>query len=179
MRRALVAAALVAALGAAVVAHAARTARPAPVAAHGDLRGPPVMPDAAALISLRAVARTGAGQAQTLRAAVRRCRGRSGAGRCILLPLGNAAAGAKLSEIVLRGLAARLAAGPCMAMASRLAGLVSTIAYLGTDGVRNLPWPGYTWAAARASARVGTRVIAVADGPWPRHCTGMGTRLRA
>src|ERR1700745_3880605 len=66
MRRALVAAALVAALSAAIVAQAARSARPAPVLTHSARAGPRLMPDAAAIVSLRAVARSGAGQARTL-----------------------------------------------------------------------------------------------------------------
>src|ERR1700750_421154 len=179
MRRALVAAALVAALSAAIVAQAARSARPAPVSTHSARAGPRLMPDAAAIVSLRAVARSGAEQRRTRRWAVRRCRGRAGLGRCVFLPLGNAAAGAKLSEIVLRGLTARLAAGRCMAIASRLGALVSTIAYLGIDGVRNVTSPGYTWAAARASVRVGRRITAIAHRLWPRRCAGHLAGLRA
>ena len=173
MRRALAAAALVTALGAAIVAPAARTPPPARESAPVAAPRPAVMPDAAAIGSLRAVAESGAEQARTLRAAVRRCRGRAGAGRCVLLPLGNAAAGAKLSEVVLHALTARIVPGSCMTVATRLGGLVSTIAYLAVDGVRNVTAPGYTWAAALASVRVGRRIVALRQGRWPRHCVAI------
>src|SRR6478735_9430007 len=151
MRRALVAAAMAAAVGAAIVAQAASNGPPVrAVSARAAHPGPPVMPDAAAIGSLRMVARIGAQQARTLRAAVRRCRGGPRPGRCALVALEHAAAGAKLSEVVVRA-----------DIGARLRGLVSTIAYIAVDGVRSATWPGYTWGAARASARVGARVIAV------------------
>jgi hypothetical protein len=173
MRRGLAAAVLVVALGAAIVAGAARTAPEAHVAAMSARPDARVMPDGAAIESLRAVAAIGAGQARALRAAVRRCRARTAPGRCVLLPLAHAATGAKLSEAVLRGIVVRLAPGPCMDVASHLAGLVSTMAYLGVDGIRNTS-PTSTWAAARGSARLGRRIIAAAEGAWPRHCHRIG-----
>jgi hypothetical protein len=173
MRRAVVAAALVAAVGAAIVPLAERVPSPAPVAARSAAPRPSVMPDAAAIGSLRAVARIGAGQAHTLRTVVRRCRSRAARGACALVPLEHAAAGAKLSGIVLRAIMERLPAGPCMRAAARLAGLVGAIGYLAQDGVQSRTWPGYTWGAASASARVGARVIAVHHGSWPRHCVSL------
>jgi hypothetical protein len=170
MRRALAAAALVVALGAALVPQATRTPSPAPVHARHADRAPALMADAVAIGSLRGVAAIGAGQARELRAAVHRCGTQAARGRCALMPLAHAASGARLSEVVLRAVSARVVAGPCMAMASRLAGLVSTIAWLGVDGVRSRTWPGYTWRAARAAARTGARVIALNEGRWPRHC---------
>ena len=102
MRRSLVAAALAAAVGAAIVAQAARTAPlERPASARAGHPGPPVMPDAAA------------------------------------------------------------------------------IAYIAVDGVRSATWPGYTWGAARASARVGARVIALSAGRWPRTCAREDVGLRA
>jgi hypothetical protein len=159
MRRAVVAAALVAAVGAAIVPLAERVPSPAPVAARSAAPRPSVMPDAAAIGSLRAV--------------VRRCRSRAARGACALVPLEHAAAGAKLSGIVLRAIMERLPAGPCMRAAARLAGLVGAIGYLAQDGVQSRTWPGYTWGAASASARVGARVIAVHHGSWPRHCVSL------
>ena len=180
MRRALVAAAMAAAVGAAVVAQAASNGPPVrPVSARAAHPGPPVMPDAATIGSLRMVARIGAQQARTLRAAVRRCRGGPRPGRCALVALEHAAAGAKLSEMVLRAVTARIPAGPCADIGARLRGLVSTIASIAVDGVRSATWPGYTWGAARASARVGARVTAVHDGRWPRSCARADVRLRA
>jgi hypothetical protein len=179
MRRALVAAALTAAVGAVVVSEAAHTAPPVrPVSARTAHPAPPVMPDAAAIGSLRMVARIGDQQARTLRAAVRRCRAGPRPGACALVALEHAAAGAKLSEVVLRAVTARVPAGPCADIGARLRGLVSTIAYIAVDGVRSATWPGYAWGAARASARIGARVIAVHEGPWPRSCA-RDVRLRA
>jgi hypothetical protein len=179
MRRALAAGALLALLGAATLSQVARTASPAPAPARHADRAPTLMTDPAAIGELRSIAAIGAGQARTLRAAVRRCRPRAAAGQCALVALEHAAAGAKLSEIVLRAVSARLPAGPCMRIAARLAGLVSTIGYLARDGVRSRTWPGYTWGAASASARVGARVIAVHEGSWPRHCLSIRVGLRA
>jgi hypothetical protein len=175
MRRTLGAAMLVTAVGAVgiVIAMEATRATPvAPVSARVGHRGPPDMPDAAAIASLRAVAQSGVRQAQALSVAVGRCRGRSAPGQCVLVALEHAAAGAKLSGVVLHAVAARLPPGPCMTIAARLAGLASTIAYLGVDGVRDAWWPGYTWDAARAAARVGRRLTAVQRGAWPRRCVG-------
>ena len=180
MRRSLVAAALAAAVGAAIVAQAARTAPlERPASARAGHPGPPVMPDAAAIGSLRMVARIGAQQARTLRAAVRRCRPGPRPGRCALVALEHAAAGAKLSEVVLRAVMARVRSGPCADIGGRLRGWVSAIAYIAVDGVRSATWPGYTWGAARASARVGARVIALSAGRWPRTCAREVVGLRA
>ena len=180
MRRSLVAAGLVAAVGAAMVAQAARTAPlERPVSARAARPEPPVMPDAVALGSLRMVARIGAQQARTMRVAVRRCRAEPRPGRCALVALQHAAAGAKLSDVVLRAVTARVPKGRCADIGAKLRGLVSAIAYIAGDGVRSATWPGYTWGAARASARVGARVIAVHDGRWPRSCARGDVRLRA
>jgi len=180
MRRSLVAAALAAAVGAAIVTQEARTAPlERPVSAHAARPGPPVMPDAAAIGSLRVVARIGAQQARTMRAAVRRCRAEPRPGRCALVALEHAAAGAKLSAVVLRAVTARVPAGRCADIAARLRGLVSAIAYIAVDGVRSASWPGYTWGAALASARVGVRVIALHEGRWPRSCARGVVGLRA
>jgi hypothetical protein len=180
MRRSLIAAGLVAAVGAAMVAQAARTAPlERPVSARAARPEPPVMPDAVALGSLRMVARIGAQQARTMRVAVRRCRAEPRPGRCALVALEHAAAGAKLSEIVVRAVTARVPAGPCADVGARLRGLVSAIAYIAVDGVRSATWPGYTWGAAQASARVGARVIAVHEGRWPRSCARDDVGLRA
>jgi hypothetical protein len=169
MRRSLIAAGLVAAVGAAMVAQAARTAPlERPVSARAARPEPPVMPDAVALGSLRMVARIGAQQARTMRVAVRRCRAEPRPGRCALVALQHAAAGAKLSEN-----------GPCADIGARLRGLVSAIAYIAVDGVRSATWPGYTWGAAQASARVGARVIALHEGRWPRSCGPADVGLRA
>jgi len=180
MRRSLVAAALVAAVGAAIFSQAARTAPlQRPVSARTAQPGPPVLPDAAAIGSLRMVARIGAQQAWTMRAAVRRCGAEARPGRCALVALEHAAAGARLSEVVLRAVTARVPAGPCADLGAKLRGLVSAIAYIAVDGVRSATWPGYTWGAARASARVGTRVIALHEGRWPRLCARGDIGLRA
>jgi hypothetical protein len=179
MRRALAAVALVAAVGIVIAVEAARVAPVAPVSASVHHGSPPDMPDAAAIDALRANARIGAQQARTLRAAVRRCRGRPAPGPCVLVALEHAAAGAKLNAIVLRAVAARLRPGPCMTIDLRLAGLASTIAYLAVEGVRSMSWPGATWAAAGASVRAGARIIAVYREPWPRRCAGAGAGLRA
>jgi hypothetical protein len=180
MRRSLIAAGLVAAVGAAMVAQAARTAPlERPVSARAARPEPPVMPDAVALGSLRMVARIGAQQARTMRVAVRRCRAEPRPGRCALVALEHAAAGAKLSEIVVRAVTARVPAGPCADVGARLRGLVSAIAYIAVDGVRSATWPGYTWGAAQASARVGVRVIALHEGRWPRSCGPADVGLRA
>ena len=64
-------------------------------------------------------------------------------------------------------------------LAARLRGLVSAIAYIAVDGVRSATWPGYTWGAAHASARVGARVIALHEGRWPRSCARADAGLRA
>jgi len=180
MRRSLIAAGLVAAVGAAMVAQAARTAPlERPVSARAARPEPPVMPDAVALGSLRMVARIGAQQARTMRVAVRRCRAEPRPGRCALVALEHAAAGAKLSEIVVRAVTARVPAGPCADVGARLRGLVSAIAYIAVDGVRSATWPGYAWGAAQASARVGARVIALHEGRWPRSCGPADVGLRA
>jgi hypothetical protein len=93
--------------------------------------------------------------------------------------LEHAAAGAKLSEVVLRAVTARVPTGPCADIAARLRGLVSAVAYVAVDGVRSATWPGYAWGAARASARVGARVIALHEGRWPRSCQRDDVGLRA
>src|SRR5689334_7225802 len=134
MRRALAAATLLVAAGALVLALVPRATPLAPVAQRTAPAHPPVMPDAAAIDSLRSVARIGAGQARVLRAAVRRCRTASARGPCVLVALEGAAAGGKLSGVVLRAVAARLPPGPCMHVATRLAGLVSAIAFLAGEG---------------------------------------------
>jgi len=180
MRRSIVAAALAVAVGAAIgaqAAHASPLERPA--SAGAEHPGPAVMPDAAAIGSLRMLARIGVQQARTLRAAVRRCHAEPRPGRCALVALEHAAAGAKLSEVVLRAVMARVPAGPCADIGGRLRGLVSAIAYIAVDGVRSATWPGYTWGAARASARVGVRVIALYAGRWPRTCAPDDVGLRA
>jgi hypothetical protein len=180
MRRSLIAAGLVAAVGAAMVAQAARTAPlERPVSARAARPEPPVMPDAVALGSLRMVARIGAQQARTMRVAVRRCRAEPRPGRCALVALQHAAAGAKLSDVVLRAVTARVPAGRCADIGAKLRGLVSAIAYIAVDGVRSATWPGYTWGAAQASARVGARVIALHEGRWPRSCGPADVGLRA
>jgi hypothetical protein len=139
------------------------------------------MPDEAALSSLRGIADVAAGQARELRAGVRRCAARHGTerGMCATMPLAHAGAGAKLNGIVLSAIAARLPPGPCMRAAGRLAGLVSTIAGIATDG-RGAAWqPAVSWAAARAAARAGARVIAAGRLALPHHCAVIGPGLRA
>ena len=181
MRRSLVAAALVAGVGAAIVSQATRTTLvERPASARPASPEPSVMPDAAAIGSLRMVARIGAQQARTLRAAVRRCGPEPRPGRCALVALEHAAAGANLSEVVLRAVTARVPAGPCADLGAKLRGFVSAIAYIAVDGVRSATWPGYAWGAARASARVGARVNALHEGRWPRSCARADLgRLRA
>jgi len=142
----------------------------------------PVTPDAVATPSvrhapspvgpgaIRDVAAIMAGQAVTLRAAVHRCAPRRARGTCVLMALGHAEAGAKLSALVLRATLGRLPLGPCIAVTRRLGGVAATVAALAGEGVHSRTWPGVTWAAARAAARVGGRVAAVRDGHWPATC---------
>jgi len=145
--------------------------------AHATPRAPAAMPDHAALVSLRRLATIGVAQARTLRAAVHRCAPRPARGPCVRIALGQAAASAKLNDLILRAIMARLRAGPCVRVAGRLKALMGTVAYLAIEGVRSPGAPGLTWADARAVARVGDRLRAVAHGPWPRHCAP--TVLRA
>ena len=124
--------------------------------------------------ALRDLAAIMAGQAVTLRATVRRCAPRHARGTCVLMALGHAEAGAKLSALVLLATAARLPAGPCVALAARLRNVAATVATVAGEGVHSRTWPGVTWAAARAAARVAVRVLAVRDGRWPRTCLRRG-----
>jgi hypothetical protein len=182
MRRALVSAAVAGAMLLAAVLHFRGPAiTPHAVAAAVPTAGG-VMPDHAALSSLRGIAAVAAQQARTLRAEVRRCRARRGPARgtCAAVPLAHAGASAKLNGIVLRAIAVRLPPGPCMGAAGRFAGLASTIAALAVDGARGAAWwPAEAWAAARAAARVGGRVIAARRAALPRHCALIGPGLRA
>jgi hypothetical protein len=181
MRRALVPAAVAGAMLVAAVLHFSAPAE-APHAAVGAVPAADLMPDDAALSSLRGISAVAAGQARELRAGVRRCAVQRGTARgtCATILLAHAGAGAKLNGIVLRAIAARLPPGPCMLAAGRLAGLVSTIAGIATDGTRGAAWqPAVSWAAARAAARAGGRVIAARRAALPRHCAVIGRGLRA
>jgi hypothetical protein len=182
MRRALVSAAVAGAMLFAAVPHFRGPA----VTPHAVAAAVPtesgVMPDHAALSSLRGIEAVAAQQARTLRAEVRRCRARRGPARgtCAAVPLAHAGAGAKLNGIVLRAIAVRLPEGPCLRAAGRLAGLVSTIAAIAVESGRGAAWhPAEVWAAARAAARVGGRVIAARRAAIPRHCVLTGPALRA
>ena len=131
--------------------------------------------------ALRDLATIMAGQAVALRSAVRRCATRRSRtrGTCVLMPLGHAEAGAKLTGLVLRATVARLPAGPCVALARRLSSVAATVAVVASEGVHSRTWPGVTWAAAQAAARVGARVVAVRDGRWPRTCVAARGGVRA
>jgi hypothetical protein len=175
--RALAAVVVAATFGAAAMAvdPARPPAAPRPAAVPTVRHAPrPVGPGA-----LRDLAAIMAGQAVTLRAAVRRCAPRRARGTCALMALGHAEAGAKLSGLVLRATAQRVPAGPCIALVRRLGSLAATVAAVAGEGVHSRTWPGATWAAALAAARVSSRVLAVRDGRWPRTCLALDGGLRA
>jgi hypothetical protein len=175
--RALAAVVVTASFGAAAVAvdPARPPAAPKPVAVPSVRHAPsPVRPGA-----LRDLAAIMAGQAVTLRAAVHQCAPHRARGACVLLALGHAEAAAKLNGLVLRATAQRLPAGPCVALVRRLGSVAATVAAVAGEGVHSRTWPGATWAAARAAARVGARVLAVRDGRWPRTCLALDGGLRA
>jgi hypothetical protein len=181
MRRALVSAAVAGAMLLAAVLHF-RAPAEVPHAVAAAVPTADVMPDRAALSSLRDIRAVAAGQARELRSGVRRCAARRGPARgtCATQSLAHAGAGAKLNGIVLRAIAARLPPGPCMRAAGRLAGLVSTIAGIAVDGARDAAWqPAAAWAAARAAARAGGRVIEARHAALPHHCVLIGPGLRA
>jgi hypothetical protein len=117
------------------------------------------MPDAAARLSLRRVAVIGAGQARTLRRAVRRCARTGAPARCPRMALAHAAAGARLNGFILSQIVVRLPAGPCRRFAGRLGGLMAALAYVADEGVRAIGTSGAMVAAAKAASRVGGRVI--------------------
>jgi hypothetical protein len=177
--RALGAVVLTARLGAATLL--VDPARPPP--ARARVAVPPVrhVPTPVGPGALREVAAIMAGQAVALRSAVRRCGARRSRARgtCVLMALGHAEAGATLTGLVLRATMARLPAGPCVALARRLSSVAATVAAVASEGVHSRTWPGVTWAAAQAAARVGARVVAVRDGRWPRTCLPALGGLRA
>jgi hypothetical protein len=130
---------------------------------------------AATAVPLGRLGAIAAGQAQTLLREIRACGRPAPSGRCLVLALGHASAGAKMNGVILAAARPGLEAQRCRRALDRLGAMMATIAYLGVDAAHSGPWPAEVRADARAAAVVARRMggVAAAAGRLRRCARGL------